>query len=207
MNVTPPRVPPAAQVAGSAQRGPRVVPGTYTVRMTKGTASYETKVTVGLDPRSPFTAAERQEQFDAAMAVRAMFGDMTDLVARIQAVRAGAGKSAAGLPEGDALKAQLVALSDGAETVRKQIVATKEGGAITGEERLREHMDDLYGGIMSYEGRPSATLVAYTSVLRRQLSEVAATFDAFCSKDVGAANAALKAKGLPEITGWSLTSK
>jgi photosystem II stability/assembly factor-like uncharacterized protein len=201
MNVAPPRVPPAAQVAGSATRGPRVVPGVYTVRMTKGSKTYETKVTVGLDPRSPFTVAERREQFDAAMTVKAMFGTMTDLVARIQAVRTGANAALAKLPEGDPLRAQLSALSEKADAVRKQIVATKEGGAITGEERLREHMDDLYGGIMSYEGRPAATLIAYTGVLRRELDGVSATFDALCVKDLKAVNAELKAKGLPEIAG------
>ena len=199
MNVAPPRVPPAAQVAGSATRGPRVVPGTYTVRMTKGTRTYETKVTVGLDPRSPFTPAERREQFDAAMTVHAMFGTMTDLVARIQAVRAGANAAMTKLPEGDPLRAQLSALSEKADAVRKQIVATKEGGAITGEERLREHMDNLYGGIMDYEGRPTATLTAYTGVLRRELDIVSATFDALCAKALEAANAALKAKGLPPV--------
>jgi hypothetical protein len=48
-----------------AQRtvGPRVVPGTYTVRMTKGSETYETKLKIELDPRSPFTAADRKEQF------------------------------------------------------------------------------------------------------------------------------------------------
>jgi len=199
MNVKPPRVPPAAQVAGAARSGPRVVPGTYTVRMTKGAKTYETKVTVGLDPRSPFTPAERREQFDAAMTVHAMFGTMSDLVARIQAVRAGAGKAAASLPAGDPVRAQLVDLSASADAVRKKIVATKEGGAITGEERLREHMADLYGGIMDYEGRPAATLTAYTGVLRKELDDVTAEFDALCAKDVKAANAALSAKGLPEI--------
>jgi len=207
MNVPPPRVPPAAQVAGSATRGPRVVPGAYTVRMTKGAKTYETKITVGLDPRSPFTLAERREQFDAAMTVKAMFGTMTDLVARIQAVRTGASSAMAKLPEGDPLRSPLSALSEKADAVRKQIVATKEGGAITGEERLREHMDNLYGGIMDYEGRPAATLVAYTGVLRRELDGVSAEFDALCAKDLNAVNAALKTKGLPEITGWRPSSK
>jgi hypothetical protein len=32
---------------------------------------------------------------------------------------------------------------------------TTEGGAITGEERLREHTDQLYGAILSYEGKPA----------------------------------------------------
>ena len=49
-------------------------------------------------------------------------------------------------------------MADKADVIRKKIVATKEGGAITGEERLREFMDDLYGGILTYEGKPTATL-------------------------------------------------
>ncbi len=207
MSVKPPRVPPAAQLSGSATRGPRVVPGTYTVRMTKGSRSYETKIKVELDPRAPITLAERREQFDAAMKVHGMFGDMSDLVDRIQAVRAGANKASATLSDGDPLKTQLSELSESADALRKKIVATKEGGAITGEERLREHMDDLYGGIMSYEGRPAATLIAYTGALRHELDDVIAEFDAFCAKDVARANGALKAKGLQEIAGWDRAKK
>ena len=46
--------------------------------------------------------------------------------------------------------------------MRKQIVATTEGGAITGEERLREHTDQLYGAILSFEGKPADYQVANT---------------------------------------------
>jgi photosystem II stability/assembly factor-like uncharacterized protein len=199
MSVKPPRVPRAASLAGSATQGPRVIPGTYTVRMTKGERTYETKIAVGLDPRSPFTAEDRKAQFDAAMKVHAMFGDMSDLVDRIQSVRSGAGAAAAKLPEGDPLKAQLATLGDAADTLRKKIVATKEGGAITGEERLREHMDDLYGAIVGYEGRPAATLIAYTEALKRELGGVAAEYDALAKGPLAKANAALGAKGLPKI--------
>ena len=199
MNVKPPLVPPAASIAGNATQGPRVPPGTYTVRMTKGDHVYEDKVKVGLDPRSPFTTAERQTQFDATMRVHAMFGRMSDLVARIQAVRGAVGATAAKLPEADPLRAQLIALSNKADVIRKQIVATKEGGAITGEERLREHMDQLYGGLMAYEGKPADTLIAYTGALERQLGDVEGDFAKLRDGDLAAANAALKAKGMPEI--------
>jgi photosystem II stability/assembly factor-like uncharacterized protein len=199
MNVKPPLVPPAASIAGSSTQGPRVPPGTYTVRMTKGDHVYEEKIDIALDPRSPFTVADRQAQFDATMKVHGMFGRMSDLVARIQAVRAGAGAAAAKLPEGDALRTQLAALSDKADAIRKQIVATKEGGAITGEERLREHMDQLYGALMSYEGRPAATLLAYSGALERELGDVEGAFTQLSNGDLAAANAALKANGMPEI--------
>jgi photosystem II stability/assembly factor-like uncharacterized protein len=200
MAVKPPLVPPAAQLAGSATRGPRVVPGTYTVRMTKGTQTYETRIDVGLDPRAPFSVADRQVQFDAAMKVHGMFGRMSDLVARIQAVREGAKESAEGLPAGDALRPKLLALSAKADEVRKKIVATKEGGAITGELRLREYMDDLYGGIVGYEGRPAATLLDRTAALERQLGDIAGEFGRVESNDLAPVNAALKAAGKPEIT-------
>src|SRR5262249_46618883 len=43
MRLKPPRIPTAAVAAGGSF-GPRVLPGTYTVRMTKDKAVYETKI-------------------------------------------------------------------------------------------------------------------------------------------------------------------
>ena len=207
MSMKPPRVPPAASLAGSAFSGPRVVPGTYTIRMTKGDKTYETKIAVGLDPRAPFTVADRKAQFDAAMKVHGLFGDMTDLVTKIQTVRQGATGAAAKLPDGDPLKAQLGKLAGDADTLRKKIVATKEGGAITGEERLREHMDDLYGALIGWEGKPAATLISYTDALKKELGDVASEFDKFSKNDVGKANDALKKKGMPPISPTAVSSR
>ena len=199
MNVKPPLVPPAASLAGNSTQGPRVAPGTFTVRMTKGDRVYEDKITVGLDRRATFSVADRKANYDATMNVHAMFGRMSDLVAKIQAVRGGADGIGGKLPDSDPLRAQLGKLSASADTIRKQIVATKEGGAITGEERLREHMDGLYGGLINYEGKPADTLIAYTGVLDRELAALEQAFVALRDGDLAKTNAALKAKGLPEI--------
>src|SRR5207302_2999644 len=67
MQLPPPRVPRAATVAFGASAGPRVLPGTYTVRLTKGGQKLETRLTVGLDRRAPFTLADRQENFAQVM--------------------------------------------------------------------------------------------------------------------------------------------
>ncbi|MEO5721045.1 MAG: sialidase, partial [Chthoniobacterales bacterium] len=48
MREKPPRVPPAAQLAFSGTRGPCVLPGDYTIRMTKDGKVSETKLNVGL---------------------------------------------------------------------------------------------------------------------------------------------------------------
>ncbi len=199
MSRKPPTVPPAASVAGNSLQGPRVPPGTYTLRLTKGDQVLEDRITVGLDGRAQFSVADRQVNYDASMRVHAMFGRMSDLVAKIQAVRGGAEGVGGKLPADDALRASLTALSARVETLRKEIVATKEGGAITGEERLREHMDSLYGGLIGYEGKPADTLVAYIGVLDRRLKTLETDFAAIRDGDLAKANAALKARGLPEI--------
>ena len=164
MRVAPPRVPRAAQIAFNAAQGPRVLPGTYTVRLTKGSEVLETKLEVGVDRRAPYGPAERKEQFDAAMRVHALFGRMSELVDRIEAARSKA-----------------PALATRLEELRKKIVATKEGGAITGEERLREQADILYGAIQSWEGRPARYQLERIDALSRELDDVARELDAVLS--------------------------
>ena len=83
MRVKPPRVPPAATLAFGANNGPRVLPGTYTVKMTKDKAVYETKLEIVADPRSKHTPEDRKAQFDLAMKLYGMLGDMTFAVERI----------------------------------------------------------------------------------------------------------------------------
>jgi hypothetical protein len=51
-----------------------------------------------LDRRATFTLADRQAQFAALQKLNDLFGRMTDLVARINAVRQGADQRAAALP-------------------------------------------------------------------------------------------------------------
>jgi photosystem II stability/assembly factor-like uncharacterized protein len=199
MSEKPPRVPPAAQIAGAGIRGPRVVPGPYTVRMTKGGKTSETKLTVGLDKRVKFTEADRKAQYDAAMKVHALFGEESALMDRILALRESLAKAGGALPEGDALRKAITDFDGKVDAVRKQIVATTEGGAITGEERLREHTDQLYGAILSYEGKPGDYQIARIEVLRRELGDVVKEFEGVLAKDLPALNETLKAGGKEAI--------
>src|SRR6202043_3314470 len=176
MREKPPRVPPAAQIAFAGTRGPRLVPGVYTVRLTKAGKVSETKLTVGLDRRAKFTEADRKLQFDAAMKVVALFGEESALMDRILFLRGELAKSGATLPEGDALRKNVSDFDGKVDAVRKKIVATTEGGAITGEERLREHTDKLYGAITSWEGPPSQYQLENTLALRAELVDIDAEF-------------------------------
>jgi photosystem II stability/assembly factor-like uncharacterized protein len=200
MREKPPRVPPAAQIAYSGIVGPRLLPGTYTVRMTKAGKAYETKLTVGLDRRAKFNEADRKLQYDAAMKVHALFGEESALMDRILFLRGELAKSGKALPEGDALRKSVTDFDGKVDAVRKKIVATTEGGAITGEERLREHTDQLYGAILSFEGRPGEYAIAYIDALKRELADVANEFEQLLTKELSILNDSLKSKSQPPVT-------
>ena len=177
MQVKPPRVPRAASVAFAGSQGPRILPGTYTLRLTKGGQRVESKMEIGLDRRAPFTAEDRRENFEAAMRVHALFGQMSALVDRIEGAKAAAEARIKALPQGDALSARLRSVADKLEEMRKKIVATKEGGAVTGEERIREHTDQLYGALLQWEGRPGKYQVERIDVLHRELEDVRSDYE------------------------------
>ena len=200
MRAKPPRVPQAAQIAFASTQGPRVPPGDYTVRMTKNGKVYEKTVTVGLDPRATYTVADRQAQYAAALQGRDLFNRMSAEVDRIKGLQAVAGQRAQALPAGDPLRARLESLSAKAGDLRKEIVATKEGGAITGEERIREHADDVYGALVFYEGRPADYQVARVGALSRELDDVSKAVDALEAAELPAINDALGKKNLKPIS-------
>ena len=200
MREKPPRVPPAAQIAGSGTRGPRLLPGVYTVRLTKAGKVSETKLNVGLDRRAKFSLADRKAQFDAAMKVRALFGDESALMDRLLGTRAELARIVASLLEDDPLKKNVTDFDAKIDNVRKKIVATTEGGAITGEERLREHTDQLYGALLSYEGKPGSYHLGYIDALRRELQDITKEFDQLLATDLPGLNDTLRSKGQQPIT-------
>jgi photosystem II stability/assembly factor-like uncharacterized protein len=199
MRLKPPRVPPAVSLAFEAAVGPRVLPGTYTIKMTRGDQTYSTQLVVGLDPRATYTVEDRKLQIAAAMRIRDLLGDMSYEVDNINSVRDALASRAAKLGAGDPLRQNLLQLADKADTIRRKIVATKEGGFITGELRIREKTTELYGDTVSYEGRPGDYQVARIDSLKHELDDVVKEFDAFLAKDVSPVNKALTKKKLEPV--------
>src|SRR5213075_156765 len=124
-----------------------------------------------------------------------LFGDESVLMDRILGLRKALVQSGANLPEGDPLRKNITDFDGKVDAVRKKIVATTEGGAITGEERLREHTDQLYGAILSYEGKPADYQIAYIDTLRRELDDVTKQFDQLLAQDLPPLNDSLKSQG------------
>jgi len=199
MRLPPPKVPPAASAAFGAAYGPRVLPGAYMVKMTKDNQVYTMPLQLVPDPRETHTMADRKAQLALATRLVAMLGDMSFAVERINGVRSALADRASKLPPGDPLAQRLRDASSAADVMRKKIVATKEGGMITGEERLRENLTDLYGAVVFYDGRPSQMQIDRTSAIGRELGDVVAAFDSWSAKDLAALNSELGAKKLQPI--------
>src|SRR5207253_8070005 len=124
----------------------------------------------------------------AAEGVKGMFARMSKLLAQINGIRGQAAALAGGNAPAD-VKSAAAQLNARADALRKEIVATKEGGAITGEERLREHVDDVYGAITSVEDRPTNYQMARIDALDRELKDVASVRTAFPARDLASFNA------------------
>jgi photosystem II stability/assembly factor-like uncharacterized protein len=206
MHLRAPHVPPAAQLAFAGTQGPRVPPGVYTIRMEKGGKTYDTKITVGLDARVKWTVADRKAQYEAAMKVYTLFNDESALFARIAKLRGEIADASKNRPAGDTTRARLAEFDTKLDALRKKIVATKEGGAITGEERLREHTDQLYGAITSWDGPPSAYQIENTAALRAQLGQIDADFSRLTKSELPPLSSMLQAQGAEPLTVPPLTA-
>jgi photosystem II stability/assembly factor-like uncharacterized protein len=199
MRLTPPRVPTAASAAFGAAYGPRVLPGTYTVKMTKDKQVYTTELRIVADPRSTHTAEDRRKQLDLSMKLHRQLGEMTFATDRINGLRLSLEERASRLPDGDPLRARLRTAASQVDDLRKKIVATKEGGAITGEERLREFLTELYSSVIFYEGLPSQAQEQRADALSRELGDVVKDFDAWTAKELSGINAELSKKNLEPV--------
>ena len=199
MRLKPPKVPQAASALFSAAFGPRVLPGAYTVKLTKDKNVYTTNLNVVADPRTNATAADLRAQYDLANKLSSLLTEMTFAVDRINGVKTAIDTNAAKLPANDAVATRLKTASSQVDDIRRKIVATKEGGMITGEERLRENLGDLYGNVVFYEGRPSQMQQMRADAIARELTDVVASFDAWSAKELPKINADLGRKKLQTI--------
>jgi hypothetical protein len=191
MRLKPPRVPAAAAVTFGAARGPRLLPDTYTVKLTKDKQVYTMPLPVVPDPRAKYTADDRRAQLKLSLKLYHQLEDMAYAVERINVVRLALDERAGKLKEGAPLTERLRRASAEVDAFRKKIVATKEGGAVTGEERLREFLADLYGSVVGYEGCPTQAQVQRSDALARELAEVVKSFDTWVAKELPAVNSGM----------------
>ena len=70
---------------------------------------------------------------------------------------------------------------------------------VTGEERIRELLGQLYGAVEGYDGKPTDYQAARTESLGHELEDVVVEFQKLTQKELPGVNAGLKKKKLEAI--------
>ena len=201
MRSDPPRFAPGSGIIPNlyALMGPRVLEGTYTVKLIKGKDAYTSTIQLVPDPRSKATAADRRAQREVVDQLFALVERSTDLIDGITAVRDQAAGRAAKLAPSDPLRGKLEALSAAMEKRRTALVATSRGEGISGDQRLREELGTLYGNVNGFDGRPTRSQTDRMAVLAAELDASSSSFKASQAKDLAPLNVELEKRKMEGI--------
>lgn len=179
MRLAAPKVPPASSLS-RAFVGPRVPEGTYTYRLIKGDSSYEGSIDVVFDPRGEHSAEDRALQQRTALDLYEQLGRLTYVVDATTELRdtARARADAAG----GRTARRLNGLADELETFRVSLVATADEGMMSGDEKLREDLSEVYAAVSGYDGRPTSSQVERARTLALQLERAEARFETLSAR-------------------------
>lgn len=162
-----PKVPPGNSLV-PAFVGPWVPEGDYRFEIVKGDTTAEGTVSLVADPRSPHASEDRRLQQETAMELYRLLEDLTYVAETLADLRDQARQRASGAEE-TGLQEELEGWADELEALREELVATHPAGWLSGQERLREKLAELYGSINGYSGRPTDSQLARIEVLSDEL--------------------------------------
>lgn len=158
-----PKVPKAPTLAAAALNGPLYPAGTYTVKLTKNEKVYEGKIHIQYAQDSPHSEADRKLRDERLMDAYTLLEDLAFLDHRVMQMHDYVEKAEKEPKLSKGIKKKLKNFREEAETLHKTLVATKVG-RITGEQRLREKIAEVYGAILGYQGKPTASTLEALSV-------------------------------------------
>lgn len=177
---------------------PRVLAGTYTVRMTKGKEVIEMPLEVKYDPESIYSIDERHKQYNASMTLFKMTEDLAFDVEQIDRIQ-GAADS---ILNNTAAKKVLKSLQPFAQQFRDlkaPLVVMKGDNYVgTAEPQLREKISQLYSAIVAFPGSPTNAQMDNLKLLDGKLREAEAKLDALIDQ-LPAINKILESAGIEPI--------
>ena len=193
------------------QLGPRVVPGTYTVRATQGDHESVTTIEVLKDPSSTGSLADMRAQLELGMVLRDEINDIVDMVNDLEWTRKQLDDLQQRLAEegDDEAAERAVEESESLELLAIQVEDRLFDIYLTGarEDAFRNPMK-LYGrysalsqdvSFSSSDHPPTVPQTEVHGVLQGRLNEAKALFQRFYDSDADALNEMLRAMKLPVI--------
>ncbi|MGH8496136.1 MAG: WD40/YVTN/BNR-like repeat-containing protein [Gammaproteobacteria bacterium] len=194
----PKRIEDARSDVGDPGDGPKVLPGTYTLRLNVAGRSYEQPVEVRPDPRVKTDVEDLREQTDFNLDVRDRMSEIAAMVNTIRSLREqieshnerlerrAAAEALVDTGEQAAAKLDTIenALHNPDATVDYDILAGRSGGA-----KLYSRYGWLFDGSLEHDGPPTQGMREVSADLDRELAEQRAALDELLREDVGRLNA------------------
>jgi photosystem II stability/assembly factor-like uncharacterized protein len=204
MRIVKPTLLPKAVVWGSSQ-GPKVGPGTYSVRFHLGDQSITQAVEVKAHPDVPTSAADLKKQFELLRAVRDRLSETHETVLFIRDVKAQAlsiGDRAEKMGKGKTLKDQAKALNEKLAAIEKKLVNpdVKSNQDVL---NFPPALDHQFVGIASVaasaDTAPTDTSYTYFQDLEGKLAAIQAELDSVLAKDLAEFNKAVRDAEMPPV--------
>lgn len=186
MRVKPPKV---AETGASLDMAgfvsPLVNPGVYKVKIKVGDKTYSDKIELTEDPNSPFTSDELQLQRNTSLQMHNLIEKFSFAAQQLVDVEKELTGNLSTLKK-EKEKKLFTDYQNKLETLRKTMVATKTGTAITGEKQMREKLSELYAEISMYQGRPTEyqliRLRGFDEEIKQKIEEINLVHDQYLQK-------------------------
>ncbi|RYZ56070.1 MAG: hypothetical protein EOP49_01375 [Sphingobacteriales bacterium] len=172
LRYTPPKVAKGgAKLDGGAFTAPQVMPGDYKMKLKIGSKEYTSDLKLVHDTSNrSFTLEDRTLQHASAMKLYQMHEDLSALVEKISAEQKLVKESDTAIKTvktrkmTDEYHAKL-------ETLRSELLATKQKSIFADEEKLREQISEIYSAISYQEARPTNLQLERIAQLQEEIKK------------------------------------
>jgi hypothetical protein len=165
---------PPKTASGSTKRdfgafiAPQVLPGDYTMKLSVAGKEYSKPLKLVHDPKSDFTLADRELQYKTSMELYRMHEDLARVVSDI-AEKQKVLKENIPQIKNAKVKKQAEAYYNELETLRADLIPTKQTSIFADETRLREDITEVYASVANTEAAPNNLQLERVKELRNRV--------------------------------------
>jgi hypothetical protein len=170
------RTKPPKTASGATKRdfgafiAPQVLPGDYTMKLSVAGKDYSKPLKLVHDPKSDFTLADRELQYKTSMELYRMHEDLAKTVAEIADKQKVLKENLPNIKNAK-LKKQVQDYYDQLETLRAELIPTKQTSIFADETRLREDITDVYSSVAMTEAAPNNLQIDRVKDLRTKVDQ------------------------------------
>ena len=194
----PPKVPRSPGVLGPAVYGPTYPPGEYTVKIIKGDKTYTGMISLINDSDLPYSTEDRKIQYETITKAYDALESLAVLDKQVNTLNDTVKTRIRSLEDSDELKTTLTGLSGRLDDLHSELTSTS-ASRLSGQERLREKIGDIYGAVLGYLGKPTDSQVKRLDILITDLNNKRDLLYKIVKDELPSINTSLNAKSFKPI--------